>query len=171
MASAVAVVALAAPAVALTEARIIDVSCHGMRIVQTGLPPRAEFTVEALNAADGQVLAERRVRSSARGRLDVTFRISLRGVHRLHGEVSKRSGEYGEADVSLDARCRVTGTGPPPEPPLTQPTSTAPAAGSPDAGTGGIPAWGWAAGGGGLAALAVLVTVAVTRRSRENMSE
>jgi hypothetical protein len=114
-----ALVVSAGPACALTEARIVDVTCDGLRVVQTGLPPSTGFVVEAINAANGRTLAERTVRSTPGGRLDVRLRTDLHHIRRLHGEVAKAGSpdaEYGEADVSLDAHCRVTGTSPLPQP-------------------------------------------------------
>jgi hypothetical protein len=104
----------ALPADALTEARILDVTCGGLRIVQTGLPPDTLFEAEAIDAVDGRVLTEREVRSTADGGLDVRLTADLHGVHRLHGEVSRAADdeEYGEADVDLNAHCRIVGRKP-----------------------------------------------------------
>ena len=162
----VAGLVVASPAEALTEARIVNVSCSGMRVVQTGLPPRTAFRVEAIDARDGSRLAEREARSTEAGRLDVRIHVDLHGVHRLHGEVSKVNSpkaEYGEADVSLDRHCRVTGTQPVALP-STQ-TPGAPATAAPTKGSGDG-TWLAVAVGAGVLALVAGLLLGRRRRSR-----
>lgn len=105
-------------------------SCAGFRVVQTGLPPRTVFEVEAIDGATGRPLAETDTRSSAAGRLEVRVRAPLRRVRQLHVEVQRtdvHNSEYGEVDADLGPGCRVVGTGPagPPEPGALQPTGDA----------------------------------------------
>lgn len=107
--------AAATPALGLTEARIIRVSCAGLTVIQHGLPPGKLFEVTASNAARGKILIERKARSSARGDLSVRLRTDLHGVRRLHAEVERlhvRNSEYGEADVDLNRRCQIVGQAP-----------------------------------------------------------
>jgi hypothetical protein len=165
----------AVPADALTEARILDVSCGGLRIVQTGLPPDTRFEVEALDAADGRVLTESVARSTTGGRLDVRLATDLRGVHRLHGEVTRTAGdeEYGEADVDLNARCQVVGrkpvsaptpgaaSVPPPSGHVAEPS---PAASQPRDSSGGGHGLGLGLLGGSLAVFGAALAVVVRRR-------
>jgi hypothetical protein len=112
-----ATLAGATAALALTEARIVQVTCAGLTVVQTGLPPNAPFDVTAINGANGRVLTERRVHSTSTGRLLVRLHTDLHGVRRLHSEVERahvRNSEYGEADVDLNRHCAVVGTKPVP---------------------------------------------------------
>jgi hypothetical protein len=112
-----AIVGITIPAAALTEARIVDVTCGGLTVVQTGLPPRALFDVEAIDGADGRLLVERETRSSADGRLRLRLHTDLHGIRRLHAEVERQhvqNSEYGEADVDLNRHCSVVGTKPVP---------------------------------------------------------
>lgn len=161
----VAVAALAVgalPAAALTEARIIKVTCGGLTVVQTGLPPRAAFEVEAINGFNGRRLEEREVRSSPTGQIRVRLHTDLRGIHRLHAEVERshvKNSEYGEADVDLDGHCRVVGARPVPVPtpsPSSTAASTPPttvAVDGPDPDSG----WPWEATAGIAAGFVVLV--------------
>lgn len=126
---ALSVLTMAPAAEALTEARIVDVTCTGLTVVQTGLPHHAQFEVNASNAARGQTLAERRVRTGADGRLRVRLPADLHGVRRLHAEVERlhvHNSEYGEADVDLNRQCHVVGQAPSsPAPALPTPSATA----------------------------------------------
>jgi hypothetical protein len=160
------------PAAALTEARIIDVSCAGLTVVQTGLPPDTGFEVTAVDAAKGRLLTERLARSSATGDLRVRLRTGLHGVHRLHAEVERthvRNAEYGEADVDLGRHCRVVGRRPVSLTTATPAPSGTPAATPATSSTEGSSAldvvW-WVLGGTAGLALATWVGVVLRRRRK-----
>lgn len=138
-------------------------TCGGLTVVQTGLPPRAAFEVEAINGFNGKVLEKRKVRSSATGRIRIRLHTDLHGIHRLHAEVERlhvKNSEYGEADVDLNRHCRVVGTEPVPAP-----TSTSSATASPSTpstpiavdGTDADSSWPWEATAGIAAGLVVVV--------------
>jgi len=135
--------------------------------VQTGLPPRALFDVDAINGATGELLIERETRSTVDGKLRIRLHTDLHGVRRLHAEVERehvKNSEYGEADVDLNRHCTVVGTKPVPvrtssssaaAVPSAQPTPIA--VDGPDPGDG----WPWEATVGVAVAVAAVVAAGV----------
>jgi hypothetical protein len=92
------------------------VTCDGLRVTQTGLPPSTEFEVIVLNPEKPfPRLREVKVDSDARGRLDVKVRVSLRGLRRVDVEVERKSDEeeFAETGVDLDLPCTPPATTPP----------------------------------------------------------
>jgi hypothetical protein len=99
---------------ALDEARLTDITCHGFRVTQVGLPPSTEFELVVLDPVAGTVLRESDVRTDAKGRLDTRVRISLRGLARVDIEVEKDGDEYAETGAELHLPCSPKA--PPPSP-------------------------------------------------------
>jgi hypothetical protein len=92
----------------LTEVRISQVSCRGLRATQTGLPPRTPFEVKVIDPDTVTTLKVVRVTADGRGRLDARIAVSLRGLLRVLVEVERADGaeaEYGEAGTDLRLPC------------------------------------------------------------------
>jgi hypothetical protein len=97
----------------LTEVRITNVTCTGLRASQTGLPPRTAFEVKIINPDTVARLKTVDVTTDSKGRLDVRVAVSLGGLSRVLVEV-ERSGaaeaEYGEQGMDLHLPCSPSTT-------------------------------------------------------------
>jgi MYXO-CTERM domain-containing protein len=136
----------AVAASALDEARIVEVSCDGLRVSQQGLPGGTVFEVGVIDAPSGAKLAEADVTSTAAGTIDVRIAARLRDVRQIVVEVERRSdgAEYGEVGADLPQPCSTASAAPSPllPSPSSSPSSAAapsceptPAAGKKDDGT------------------------------------
>jgi hypothetical protein len=115
LASTAALGLAAAPsALALDEAQLSEITCHGFRVTQVGLPADTEFELVVLDPAAGRVLREIDVDTDGEGRLDVRVRVSLRGLPRVDVEVEKDGDEYAETGAELHLPCSPKAPAPTP---------------------------------------------------------
>jgi MYXO-CTERM domain-containing protein len=121
----------AVAASALDEARIVEVSCDGLRVSQQGLPGGTAFEVGVIDAPSGAKLAEADVTSTAAGTIDVRIAARLRDVRQIVVEVERRSdgAEYGEVGADLPQPCSTTPAAP--SPLLPSPSSSVAPSGEP----------------------------------------
>lgn len=97
----------------LTEAQIVDVTCSGIRVTQTGLPEGDRIEVVVSDPAPTTTrLATATTVSGPGGTIDVRLSFSLRGHERIHVEVEDldRGAEYGETGTDLGSRCARSST-------------------------------------------------------------
>lgn len=92
----------------LTEVQILDITCTGARITQTGLPPGDRFRIVVSDPAPTtRVLASVVLNSDLLGGIDIHVAFQRGAAKRLHVEVEDldRGAEYGETGTDLTTTC------------------------------------------------------------------
>jgi hypothetical protein len=99
-----------APAAAVVDSpRLEQVTCHGLRILQSGLPPQRLLVVEITNPETGQEFARQQVLSDAAGGIDASITAGFHGARQLAVEVEAERGdegvEFAETIHEFDRAC------------------------------------------------------------------
>ncbi len=112
--TAVALLALARPAGAMTYVGLHDLTCDGATTEGAGMPRSTSLQVTLVDPASDRTLAQGRVTTSAAGRFEWRAKVSLSGLREVRAEV-RRPGQakpLAWVDQSLARGCPLASTGP-----------------------------------------------------------
>ena len=111
---ALALLAVAQPAPAVTYVGLHDLTCEGATTEGTGMPDGAKLDVALVDPASDRTLARGTVRTSASGTFEWRAKVSLSGMREVRAEV-RRPGEGAAlawVEHSLARACPLASTGP-----------------------------------------------------------
>ena len=112
--TALALVAVARPAGAMTYVGLHDLTCEGATTEGTGMAKGARLEVALVDPASDRTLSRGRVTTSGSGSFEWTAKVSLSGLRELRAEV-RRPGQakpLAWVDQSLARACPLAATGP-----------------------------------------------------------
>jgi hypothetical protein len=111
--TALALLALARPAAAVTYVGLHDLTCEGATTEGTGMPERARLEVALVDPASDRTLSRGRVTTSGAGTFEWRAKVSLSGMREVRAEV-RRPGEstpLAWVEHSLARVCPLATTG------------------------------------------------------------
>ena len=111
---AVALLALARPAAAVTYVGLHDLTCEGATTEGTGMPTRAALEVALVDPASDRVLSRGRVTTSASGTFEWRAQVALSGMRGVRAAVYRpgQSRPLAWVEHSLARACPLARTGP-----------------------------------------------------------
>ena len=114
-----------APPAAVDSPRLEQVTCQGLRIRQSGLPPQRLLVVEITNPETGQEFARQQVLSDEAGDIEARITAGFHGARQLAVEVEAERGdeevEFAEAIHEFDHPCPAAPAGAPASRPASVP--------------------------------------------------
>jgi hypothetical protein len=111
---ALALLAVARPAPAVTYVGLHDLTCEGATTEGTGMPERTRLEVALVDPASNRTLSRGRVTTSASGSFEWRARVSLSGMREVRAAVHRpgQSAPLAWVEHSLARACPLATTGP-----------------------------------------------------------